>query len=74
MQPKWVQTALTHKTSLFKSLFKFTGFDGSKRCPLGVAYSSATSSFVNLLMKTGVPFHTICITSDGGSKDTSTSR
>lgn len=39
---------------------------GSKIVSLGKFSSSLISYAVNLLMKTGVPFQTICITSPGG--------
>ena len=56
-----------------RSLFKLTGLFGSNKSPGVADLSSTHSSLVNHLIKTGSPFHTIYITSPGGSAEISTS-
>ena len=71
MQPKCVHTA--DVTITFDSPASLTvGSSGSNLVSAGKFSYSFTSSLVSLLMKTGIPFHTIYITSAGGSSPMST--
>ncbi len=73
MHPKWVQTAEHTKTCVFPAGLNKTYFPLSKIVSVGYSCSCFTYYAVSLLIKTGVPFQTICNTSPGGSEEISTS-
>ena len=68
MHPKWVHTAEHTNTWVFPAGLKTTVEFLSRIVSVGNSWFSWWTSWaVNLLTKTGVPFQTICKTSEGGS-------
>ena len=74
MHPKCVHKALHTKTLVFPASLKITSLPGSNIVSLGYSASYFSSSFVSLLIKHGVPFQTIYITSPGGNSPISISK
>ncbi len=71
-QPKWVQTAEQTKMFVLPAGVSTTSAVLSKIVSTGYSFSCLIYYSVSLLIKTGVPFHTICTTSAGGSSEIST--
>ena len=72
-QPKWVQTAEQTNTVVLPAGVRTTSELLSKTVSSGYSCYCLTYSAVSLLIKTGVPFQTIWMTSAGGSSEISTS-
>lgn len=70
IQPRCVHNAEQTKTYVFPDADRTTSDDLSNLVSSGNSFSVLISSFVNLLMNTGIPFQTIYITSPGGKSPT----